>query len=255
MKTSFKICVIAMAVSVTSASADAAGLGKFWKGVKYLAGQAFGESAEAAGKKATKLAVRQADDVARATVRHSDEAVRLVSRFGDDAAEAAQHVSPQSGRRLLMLADELEASGKAPEVMKLISEGGRADQVVEFLYRHKGAIAGGAVLTTLLTSPDAVLGAGADLVVGLSDVAGTTIAKPLIQEAGDALAPVVPQLVTNMMWAVFAVVLIGLVVICHRHRQNVKTLKKESDVYAGVAELKAESKPTLLSRLKLWQHK
>lgn len=248
-----RTCVVIIALAATlvggSASADAGLLKSLWKTGRGLVGKAIGEGAEASGKAVTKHAARHADDVTRIAVKNSDEVSRFVAKsFDGELADVAKGVLPENGRRLLAIADDLKASGRGAEVLLLLKEGGKADQVVAFLHRNKATIAGGAAITALLMNPEAVLGAASDVTVGFAEVAGDSIAKPLIQS-------VVPQLVTNMMWSVFGVLLIGSVVLCWRLRLDVRGLKPDSKSSAGVAEVKTDSKSTLLSRLRLWQLK
>lgn len=166
------------------------------KAGQFLAGKVFRETAKETTEQGTKLVLRKAGteavkqtaktglrQVAGGTVAKTamSQSGKLVVSYGDDAAKAMAKLSPQNSRRLAMMADDIGASGQGSRLMKLIAEGGDADKVVNFLWRNKGTIVGGAVLTTLITNPDAVLGASGDVVTGLADAGGEYIAKPAIE--------------------------------------------------------------------------
>lgn len=209
----------------TASNAEAGILKTVSKGVHHLAGKVLGESAEAAGRKATRLAFKQSDDVARLALRHSDDAAKLAVRFGDESVDVARMVSPQSSRRLAMIADELNATGQAPEVLQLIKTGGKADQVVDFLYRHKGAITGGTVLATLIANPEAALATASDITLGLADTMGSHIAQPMIENSmRQVIGPVVSSALQVVMWGVFAAIVTVVVVRRNTLMQDLKIL-------------------------------
>lgn len=190
-----------VAIACCSLPAEAGVMKNVLKGVKHLSRELMGESVEAAGKKATKAGLHSADNVARAAARNGSAAVRTFSRFGDDVVRAAEKLSPQNSRRLMMLMPELERTGKSAEVMQLIAKGGKADQVVDFLFRHRGALLGGAAVTSLLVNPEETLAAVTDVTVGLANVAGSHIAEPLITSVSeDVLHPVASETATAIAW-------------------------------------------------------
>ncbi|MCA9065712.1 MAG: hypothetical protein KDA96_21735 [Planctomycetaceae bacterium] len=193
--------------------ADAGILRTIWRSARDVAGKVMGEGAEAASRRGLRTAVRHTDDAGRLLIQQSDEVASFAAHFGDDAAMLAGKLDPAASRRLMTVACELNASGKAPEVLKLIAEGGKADQVIDFLCRNKGAIAGGAMLTALVTDPDAVLGAASDVTVGLAEVTGNTIAQPIIEKSMDHIvAPIFSLLIPLFLWPVFVALIVLLFV-------------------------------------------
>ncbi|WP_145349505.1 hypothetical protein [Roseimaritima multifibrata] len=76
-----------------------------------------------------------------------------------------------------MLAPDLKAAGKSGEVIQLLAKGGKADEVLDFLWRNKGTIVGGAAVSAVLANPDKVLAAGGEYVV-----------KPAVQSTVSSVA-------------------------------------------------------------------
>jgi hypothetical protein len=151
---------------------------------KKLLREATQESGEQLLKRSGLLAARYSDEAASAIAKHGDSVVPLINQFGDDAAKAVSQLSGRNARRLSMLSDELATVPQGQEVLQLVAKGGKADQIVEFLWSHKGKIASTAVLASLLANTDAVLEAGTAITVAGVTTTGDSLVKPLAEEAG-----------------------------------------------------------------------
>lgn len=107
---------------------------------------------------------------------------KVAHEAAEHAATAAMRLTPRSARRLAMLEQELVATGQGPAVMSILAKHGKADQLVEFLYRNKGTLATGTLLAAFVANPDGVLGATGDFGSKLIESSGKHIAQPLIKE-------------------------------------------------------------------------
>jgi hypothetical protein len=103
---------------------------------------------------ALRLISRHGDDAARALVRHPGVAGGLITRHGTPAAEVLASLSSRNARRLALLSDEgaLTRAGRSDDVFALLIR--RGDTAMDFLWRHKGVLAGGAALAAFLAQPD-----------------------------------------------------------------------------------------------------
>jgi hypothetical protein len=109
------------------------------------------------------------DAAARALIRHRSVAEPVVAALGSPAARALGAVGPQNARRLAMMAEtgELARIGRADELLGVVGRFG--DPAMEFIWRHKGALAVGTVLAAFLADPGQFLG-------GARDSAGVLVA-------------------------------------------------------------------------------
>jgi hypothetical protein len=130
--------------------------------------------------KAMGLLARYGDDAAEAMIRHRGVAEPLLEGFGRPAVQALGKIGPQNGRRLAMLAKgELAAMGHTPELLGVIGKYG--DPAMDFIWRHKGVLAGGAALTAFLANPQPYLN-------GTNQLAGTigeNFVRPAVEAAGN----------------------------------------------------------------------
>jgi hypothetical protein len=95
-----------------------------------------------AGRLSGALVARYGDDVARP----------VISNFGDDGARALGSLTPVGAKRLATMADELAAGGRGGDWMRLIAQ--RGDEVTDWLWRRRGAVAVGTVATAVLLEPE-----------------------------------------------------------------------------------------------------
>lgn len=105
-----------------------------------------------------------------------------------------------------MLESELAATGKGTDVVALLGKHGQADELVDFLWRHKGKLAAGGVLAAMLVNPEGVLGATGDMTSKVIESSGKHIAQPLIKETA---RPIVDYTAKGVMLAAIALTLLG----------------------------------------------
>lgn len=164
------------------------------------------------------LVSRYGDEAAAALIKHKGVAEPLIESFGQPAVRAFGTLGPQAGRRLAILADELPAIGRTPELLDVIARHG--DAAMEFVWKHKGVLAGSAALAAFLADPEPYLKGTADLTRVAVDGAGrvaTVVAenavKPAVIAAGDMAKAAAVAAAPPLFWmvAVLAAVLAVLV--------------------------------------------
>lgn len=191
-------------------------------GAKKLLREAATESSEQLLKKSGLVAARFSDDAAEALAKHGDAVVPLINQFGDDAAQAVSQVTGRNARRLAMLSDELAATPQSAEVLQLVTKSGKANQVVDFLWSHKGKLATTAIVATLIANTDQVLESGTAVSVSAIETMGETLVEPLAMEA----APTVRYTFTLTLLLLFATLLLGVTTTAiYVHRNYTSTRK------------------------------
>jgi hypothetical protein len=127
------------------------------------------------------LLSRYGDDVAEVLIKHQGIAEPVLASLGTPAVKAMGAVGARGGRRLAILAQggELAAIGRTPELLAVVARHG--DRAMDFIWRHKAVLAGGAALTAFLAKPEPFL-SGASQLVGT--VAESTV-KPAVVAAGN----------------------------------------------------------------------
>ena len=82
------------------------------------------------------------------------------------SSRAMAALAPRNARRLAILAEDgaLARSGRWGELVAVIERHG--DRAMDFVWRHKGALAVATVLGTFLADPEAFLGGGRELIGG-----------------------------------------------------------------------------------------
>ena len=144
------------------------------------------KSARDAGKHATRKGLGGASGaIAKGAISPTG---RLVASYGDDATRAIAKLSPQNARRMSMLADDIQKSGQGSRLMELIAKGGKADQVVNWLWRNKAAIGGGTLLATFVVNPDPYLDASAEVATSVVETGGEHIVKPMVESVARPIA-------------------------------------------------------------------
>jgi hypothetical protein len=130
--------------------------------------------------KAMALFTRYGDDAAKVLMKHPGVAEPLVEALGKPAVGALGALGDRGGRRLAMMAEgELAAIGRAPELLGVISKYG--DPAMDFIWRNKGVLAGGAALTAFLANPEPYLN-GTNR---LASTVGENLVKPAVTAAGN----------------------------------------------------------------------
>ena len=143
---------------------------------------------------------RFGDDAVEVLVKHRGTGEALLESLGQPAIKALDAVSPQGGRRMAMMASELSASGRAADVMDVIARHG--DRAMDFLWRNKGVLAGGAALTAFLANPEPYL--------NNANTAVKTVAENAVRPAMVAVGNVAEEAVGFARWSL-TIVVIGLV--------------------------------------------
>ena len=136
------------------------------------------------------LVARHGEDAARALVRHPGLARSVIEATGTPGARALAGLSEQNARRLVMLTKDgtLIRIGRQDELLRAIERHG--DRALDFVWRHKGALAVGTLLTAFLKDPEPFLAGARELgggvthavaqpVLGVANHVGQVIAKPL----------------------------------------------------------------------------
>ena len=122
---------------------------------------------------AMKQYLQHGDQAASVLVRHPGVAEPLIERGRAQAVRALGAVTPQNGRRLAMLMEgELSQAARHPELLGVVAKHG--DGEVEYLFRNKAVLAGGAALTAFLAEPEAFLDGT------LTEFAGEAVVKPVV---------------------------------------------------------------------------
>lgn len=124
------------------------------------------------------------DDAAEALIKHKGLAEPVIEGLGGPAIGALGSLGPRGGRRLAMMTQggELAAIGRSPELMGVIARHG--DPAMDFIWRHKGALAVGTTLVAFLANPE-------PFIAGTNHLAGTVAenaVRPVVQETAGALA-------------------------------------------------------------------
>ena len=166
-----------------------------------LAGTAAREVAERLGRglrgAASRRAARHVDDAARAVMPHLNVGMTRVP-LARSSSRAMAALAPRNTRRLAMLAEDgtLARSGRWGELVAVIERHG--DRAMDFVWRHKGALAVTTVLGAFLAEPEAFLGGGRELIGGAA------------REATQPLADVADAAASRWMNIARSVVVVGL---------------------------------------------
>lgn len=152
--------------------------------------------------KAVILFARYGDDAAEALIKHRGIAEPLVEGLGQPAVKAFGALGERGGRRLAMMAKgELPAMGHTPELLGVIGKYG--DPAMDFIWRHKAVLAGGAALTAFLANPEPYLN-GTNRLVG-------TVAENAVRPAVQAAGNIAEEAASFVRWAL-TILVVGLTV-------------------------------------------
>ena len=166
-----------------------------------LAGKAARQVAERLGRglrgTTSRQAARHFDDAARAVAPHLKVGMTVVPLAGS-SSRALAALAPRNARRLAILAEDgaLARSGRWSELLAVIERHG--DRAMDFVWRHKGALAVSTILATFLAEPEVFLGGGRELIGGAA------------QEATQPLADVADAAASRWMGIARSVVVVGL---------------------------------------------
>jgi hypothetical protein len=168
---------------------------------------------------ALQLVLRHGEEAAAALVKSRGVAQPAIESLGKPAVRAFSSLgTPQNTRRLAMLAadgGELAAIGRTPEVLGVIAKYG--DPALEFVWRHKGALATTAVLTAFLADPEPFINGAKDI----TQVVTENMVKPLAEmpaiTAKEAAAEVARR--TNWTLVFLAPVIVLTLLLAARWRR------------------------------------
>ena len=191
-----------------------------------LAGKAAREVAERLGRglrgTASRRAAHHLDDAARAVTPHLNVGMTVMP-LARSSGRAMAALAPRNARRLAILAEDgaLARSGRWGELVAVIERHG--DRAMDFVWRHKGALAVTTVLGAFLAEPEAFLGGGRELIGGAAQEA----TQPIALMAGTAASPWMniarSVVVVGLAWLVLVLVLVVSVrlvqqIHCRSHR-------------------------------------
>jgi hypothetical protein len=206
MKTITKILAITFAV-VLVGSTDCSGglLGKLVREASEAVGRG---SSRAAREGVETLAEKSAGPLGAKGVRSGAMALRaaddvagpLVSRFGDDGARALKSLSPSAAGRLAAMSDDLVASGRGADWLKLIAEQG--DVVVEWIWERRRGVAVGTMATAILLQPEEFIAASEHIATTSINAAGEHVVRPIVNGVASAI-PWVTSLVVAVVIGVW----------------------------------------------------
>ena len=170
-----------------------------------LAGTAAREVAERLGRglrgTAARRAVRHVDDAVRAVAPHLNVGMTVVPLAGS-SGRAMAALAPRNARRLAILAEDgaLARSGCWGELVAVIERHG--DRAMDFVWRHKGALAVTTALATFLAEPEVFLGGGRELIGGAVKEATQPIALMAGTAAGRWMNLARSVVVVGLAWLV-----------------------------------------------------
>jgi hypothetical protein len=171
------------------------------------------EGLESGAGKAGSTVVRQAGkDVGALAAKFGARVTTpVVGKFGDDGARALASLSTTGGERLASIADELASSGRGKDWMKLIAA--RGDEVMEWLWKHKGSVAIGTAATAVALQPEEFLRASEHVATAVLDSAGKHVFEPLIAQGAKHIAgPMAERAAAAIPWHTIALMaLAGLI--------------------------------------------
>lgn len=165
--------------------------------------------------KPEKLAIfiKHGDDAATALMKHPGLADDIIARFGPKGAKALNGLSTSGAQQLAIVNRNtgLFAGTDGDALMDVVVR--RGDKAMDFIWRHKGVLAGGTALAVFLANPDPFIDGATKLV--------TVPAQKLVVD------PVVKPIVERTNWTLVilfatALVLLPLIVAAARKASATK---------------------------------
>lgn len=159
---------------------------------------------------AMKLVASHGDDVAAALVKHPGVAEPFIEKVGASAIPALTAVGPRSARRLAIMAEGEAAKVAAdPKLLGVIARFG--EPAAEFVWKHKKALAVGAVLAAFLAEPQKFINGTKDITAIVADSA----IKPLAEAPGKVLSSfaekTTPEIARHANWTLIIPLGMGIV--------------------------------------------
>jgi len=122
--------------------------------------------------------------------------------YGDDLARVSGSLTAQNHRRLMMMAPQLRKSGQTATVVNRLAKAKKPNQVLDQLWKNRGAIAVGAAATAVVVHGDEIAKAGSDIIKAGAE----SVAKPLIEKSLEQVAEPVAAAIQYGLIALMAVV-------------------------------------------------
>jgi hypothetical protein len=184
------------------------------------------------------LAGKYGDEAAEAIIKHPAIAEPVVAAYGKAGAKAMSEVGVENGRRLASMVDagELAKIGRGEELLGVVGKFG--DKGMEFIYKHRKVLAGGAALTAFLANPQPYI----DGTLELASLVGETVVKPIVAIPGEMAKeslqnPAVAWTFAAVSAALFAALCYCLYRIFLRPRMIAARLAEERAARDGAARI------------------
>ncbi|HMF15244.1 MAG TPA: hypothetical protein VKE94_23175 [Gemmataceae bacterium] len=144
-------------------------------------------------RRALAFVARHGDAAAKALLRHPGIAEPLIEALGESSAKALSAIGPRGGRRLAQMVEDgtLASLGRTREVLAVIGRYG--DKAMEFIWKHKGALAVGTVLVAFLADSEPFLNGARDIT--------KTVAANAIAPLAEAPAVVAREAASQINWS------------------------------------------------------
>jgi hypothetical protein len=160
---------------------------------------------------AMQLILRHGERAAAALVKSRGLALPVVESFGEPAIRAFQALaSAQNARRLAMMqaGGELAKIGRTPDLLAVIATWG--DAGMEFIWKHKEALAVSAALAAFVADPRPFINGAKDL----SQVVVENVVRPIANVPAIAAQEGAAEIARNTNWTlVFLVMLAPLAIL------------------------------------------
>lgn len=154
--------------------------------------------------KALQLVLQHGDDAAAALVKSRGVALPAIESLGKPAVHAFSSIgSPRNARRLAMMATdggELAKIGRTPEMLAVIEKYG--DKAMEFIWKHKGALAVTATLAVFLAEPEPFINGAKEIT--------QTVVRPIAEVPAIVAKEGTAEVARNTNWTVVFVTLIAI---------------------------------------------
>lgn len=164
------------------------------------------------------LIAKYGQEAGEALIRHGGAAEDLIEKYGQDAVQAIKGLGTQEARQLAMMSQsgDLAAAGRPKDLLKVVGQYG--DRGMQFIWKHKGALAVAAILASFLSDPQPYIDGVKELASNVVDSAGSHLVEPITKN-------------TNWTWIITLVILLlaagmGLAYLL-RHRRELRTEGKQ----------------------------
>jgi hypothetical protein len=192
---------------------------------------------------AMRLLAEHGEEAAAVLVKTRGVALPAVEALGRPAVRAFGALGTRQNARLLamMAADggELARIGRTPELLAVIEQYG--DTAMQFVWKHKGALAVAATLTAFLAEPEAFLTGAKDI----TRVVAENVVKPIAQVPGIVAKEAAGEVARKTNWTlVFLAIVAALALLAAaRWRLFRRTVPARTAPPASAAHPSGERRP------------